>query len=186
MLSQTSFGLESKWNFHLPAGEIRWTLSVGKFDFLHTIDLTSNKRWAQRSESALDIFCPHAKQRNIIQAYYILLLYIPAKYSCYTLHTHDMESYRTWCYIVQVQLSQCSWSQLSKNVQISVSANADSAKTKWDRVQQNKLTWPVKNWKWQTIFQRFGDAAKRQLEAKWDMEVDKEGTIDVVDRYLQV
>ena len=87
---------------------------------------------------------------------------------------------------MRVQLSKCSWSQQFKNVQISVSANADSEETKWDRVQQKQIDLTGQNLKWQNIFQRFGDAAKRQLEAKWDMEVDKDDTIVVVDRYLQV
>ena len=103
ILLQTSFGPESKWNFHLPAGEIRWTLSAGKSDFLHTIDLTSNKRWAQWSENALHIFCADAKHGNIIQACYIFLLNFAAIYSYYILHTHGMELSCTWCYIVRVQ-----------------------------------------------------------------------------------
>ena len=119
------------------------------------------------------------------------LLYIPAKFCCYIFLLYITH---TWHGII-LHLMLYSASTI---VQMLVEpASAKMCKSQSQQMQivkrpsetgcnRNKLTWPVKNWKWQNIFQRFGDAAKRQLEAKWDMEVDKEGTIDVVDRYLQV
>ena len=73
-----------------------------------------------------------------------------------------------------------------QNVQISVSANADSEETKWDRVQQKQIDLTDQNLKMAKYLSKIWRCCKTPIEAKWDMEVDKDDTIVVVDRYLQV